>query len=110
MNHWKVNHYCEQWIADWCQENGWTDWFLEQRCYWAFPPHAVLPMPIPAQVLRTIKIAKGISPDERQWLNWAIGSLLCGSSLSWLVGSPMPVLAAFGFCAVAAAKLEDEEF
>jgi hypothetical protein len=103
-----MNHYCEQWIADWCTEHGWTDWFHEQRSYWAFPPHAVIPTPIPTQVLQAIKAEKGLSPDERRWVMIGFGSMFLGCGLSYVMGSPLPFLAAFGFCAVVSAHLEEE--
>ncbi|MBE9030568.1 hypothetical protein IQ266_12590, partial [filamentous cyanobacterium LEGE 11480] len=97
-----MNHYCEQWIADWCQEHGWTDWFPEQRSYWAFPPHAVMPTPIPQQALRNIKADNGFSPDERAWGLAGLASLVSGVVMSYGLSSPMPMLMAFGFCAVVA--------
>jgi hypothetical protein len=104
-----MNHYHEQWIADWCQENGWTDWFSQQRGYWAFPPHAVMPTPIPAQALRSIKREKGISPDERNWVLAGVGSVILGAVVSYGLSSPLPLLMAFGFSAIVAIQLEDEE-
>jgi hypothetical protein len=104
-----MNHYCEKWIAEWCSENGWTDWFQEQRRYWAFPPHAVLPVPIPTNALQTIKADKGLSPDERVWSWAAFASLVMSLVVSYGTASPMPLVAAFGFCAVVVARLEDED-
>lgn len=103
-----MNHYCEQWIADWCVEHGWTDWFLEQRSYWAFPPHSVMPTPIPLAVLQAIKTEKGHSPDERRWIGAAAGAVIIGGWLSYGLGSPLPILVAFGFCAIVSAWLEEE--
>jgi hypothetical protein len=103
-----MNHYREQWIADWCQDNGWTDWFQERSSYWAFPPQAVMPVPIPNQVLRAIKAEKGFSPEERMW---ALLVLFCGISASvccyWLA-NPLPLVFAFAFGAVVVAQMEDE--
>jgi hypothetical protein len=104
-----MNHYHEQWIADWCQAHGWTDWFSQQRGYWAFPPHAVMPTPIPSQVLRDIKAEKGFSPEERSWGLAGLGSLVMGVVISYGWSSPMPMLMAFAFCAVVAIQLENEE-
>lgn len=56
-----MNHYCEQWIADWCEEHGWTDWFPQQRSYWAFPPHAVMPTPSPNKPCVTSKPKKALA-------------------------------------------------
>ncbi|MBD2255937.1 hypothetical protein [Nostoc parmelioides] len=32
--------------ADWCKLRGWTDLFVHEGSFWAFPPSAVLPLPI----------------------------------------------------------------
>jgi hypothetical protein len=104
-----MNHYCEQWIADWCQENGWTDWFRQQSCYWAFPPHAVMPVPIPPQALRSIKAEKGMSRDEKFWSFLALGSLAAGIGLSFAIAAPIPAIAAFVFGAIVVGQLDDEE-
>jgi hypothetical protein len=104
----RMNHYREQWIADWCVEHGWTDWFLDQRRYWAFPPHSVMPTPIPLVVLQAIKTEKGHSPDERRWIGAAAGCVIVGGWLSYGLGSPLPILVAFGVCAIVSAWLEEE--
>jgi hypothetical protein len=104
-----MNHYASQWIEDWCQDNGWTDWFLERSRYWGFPPNAVMPMPIPSQALRSIKAQRGMSYEERVWCGVAVGSAAIALVISFLFSSPMPLLAAFAFCAVITAQMEDEE-
>jgi hypothetical protein len=106
---WRTNPYNEIWIADWCRDNGWTDWFTEHRSYWAFPPHGVMPMPIPQSVLQAIKAEKGLSPDERVLVLASFSSLIAGVGLTWGLGSPLPLLAAFGFSAIVAAHLETDE-
>ncbi|MCE2665152.1 MAG: hypothetical protein LW716_21805 [Microcystis sp. 53602_E8] len=89
-----MKHFHEPWIQEWCQENGWTELFLERYSnYWAFPPNAVMPEPIPTKVLQNIKRQKGLSPAEKLWLG-----LAC----------PMPIVLAFAFDAVTAARLEVE--
>jgi hypothetical protein len=104
-----MNHYREQWIADWCQEHGWTDWFLQQRRYWAFPPHAVMPTPIPQQALRNIKAEKGFSPDEQIWCLAGLASVIGGVVVSYSLSSPMPMLMTFAICAIVSIRLEDED-
>lgn len=90
-------------------ENGWTDLFLRARDeYWAFPPHAVMPLPIPNQALQVIKQQKGLSRDEKVWSAIAIGTTLLTGLLSYLSASPMPLVAAFAFCAIIVAQLEPE--
>lgn len=105
-----MKHYRYEWIQEWCVENGWTDLFCERTDhYWAFPPGAVMPEPIPLKVLRLIKAQKGLCPEERFLL---VGVAI--ASVSALVGTyfwhcPMPLVVAFAFCAIATALLEDED-
>jgi hypothetical protein len=106
---WTMNHYCEQWIADWCQDNGWTDWFMERSSYWAFPPQAVMPVPIPTQALRAIKAEKGMSADERVWCLAAVFGTVVGIASGYFMSSPMPLVLAFIFCAIVVARMDDEE-
>lgn len=104
-----MNHYCDQWIQDWCEEHGWTDWFREQRQYWAFPPNAVIPLPIPSEALYLIKQQKGLSTDEQAWCLAAMLSAVLAAVSSYVLSSPIPLVMAFAFCAVIAARLEVEE-
>lgn len=103
-----MNHYSAQWIEEWCQDNGWSDWFLECSRYWAFPPNAVMPVPIPTQVLRTIKAQKGLCYEEKIWCLAAVASAAFAAVSTYCLSSPLPLLAAFAFCAVTVARLEDE--
>lgn len=97
------------WIQDWCQDNGWTDLFVERYIYWAFPPGAVMPQPIPPQALRAIKTTKGFSPVE--W--WSYGSALGLSAvtvgLSYWLQCPLPLVFAFAFGAMVVAYLDEDE-
>lgn len=80
----------------------------ERREYWAFPPNAVMPLPIPTQELRIIKANKGFSPDERRWCTIATIVTLMAIAVTGLLQSPMPLVAAFAFCAVIVARLEED--
>jgi hypothetical protein len=103
-----MNHYSAKWIEEWCQDNGWTDWFLECSRYWAFPPNAVMPVPIPVQVLQTIKAQKGMCFEEKVWSLAAVVSAIAGGICTYYMASPMPLMAAFAFCAITAARMEDD--
>lgn len=103
-----MNHYSTQWIEDWCQDNGWTDWFKERSSYWAFPPHSVMPVPIPTQVLRSIKAERGLCYEEKIWCSAAALSAAIAAASTFFLSSPMPLVIAFAFCAVTVARLEDE--
>lgn len=81
---------------------------MECSRYWAFPPNSVMPVPIPNQVLRTIKSQKGMSYEEKVWCWAAVLSAAAGALGTYFLASPMPLLAAFTFCAVTVARMEDE--
>jgi hypothetical protein len=90
----QMRHFHDQWIQEWCEENGWTDLFIERYSnYWAFPPNAVMPEPI---------------PDEKWWLGAAIVCTLTALVLGLMLACPMPIVLAFAFDAVTAAQLEVE--
>lgn len=104
-----MNHYCDKWVQEWCNENGWTDLFKERFEYWAFPPNAVMPLPIPQKALRLIKQQRGMSADERLWCFSAIATAAVAAFSSYFLLSPMPLVGAFAFCAVTVARLEPED-
>lgn len=92
-----MRHYNDEWIREWCNQNGWTDWFMEPlNHYWAFPPGAVMPEPIPPQILRAIKADKGLCGEEQLWLSAAAVLTIVASLLSYIAKSPMlPLLAQY---------------
>jgi hypothetical protein len=104
-----IKHYCTEWITEWCQNNGWTDLFIERHQYWAFPPGAVIPEPIPPDVLSLIKEEKGQSTQEKGWSIAAVVVSVMAIVLSYVLQSPMPIVLAFGFAAITVALLEVEE-
>lgn len=104
-----IRHYCDEWIQEWCDSNGWTELLVERvNHYWAFPPGAVIPEPIPPKVLRLIKREKGLSPEEKGWLGIAVAFTLISLLLGYFLASPMPIVLAFALDAVTAAQLEVE--
>jgi hypothetical protein len=42
----------EKQIQTWCENNGWTDYFIHDGEFYAFPPEAVIPVPIPMQLIK----------------------------------------------------------
>lgn len=104
-----MQHFQDEWIQEWCNANGWTEFFRERaNNYWAFPPGAVMPEPIPSKILRLIKSQKGMSWEEQYWSCLAvIFSLLAGGITLWSE-NPLPLLFAFAFAAVTVARLEVE--
>ncbi len=103
-----MNHYCEQWIADWCLEHGWTDYFRESTTYWAFPPQAVMPTPIPETDLKILRVEKGLSLCDKQWFAIALASLISGIALSFAIDQPLPFIFGFVFCAIVVGQMDDE--
>jgi len=105
-----MKHFAAQWIDEWCQKSGWTDWFFECSQYWAFPPNAVMPMPIPTQVLQAIKAEKGLCDEEKFWCFSVVGMAILAIVFTYLFASPMPLIAAFIYGAITVARLENEMF
>ena len=105
-----MNHFQDSWIQEWCDNNGWTDLFKERyNNYWAFPPNAVMPEPIPHKVLRVIKTEKGFSSNEQLWLSIAFALSAISAVLCFFLANPMPVVLAFAFDAITVAQLEVED-
>ncbi|MEC4815154.1 MAG: hypothetical protein SAK29_18040 [Scytonema sp. PMC 1069.18] len=105
-----MKHYCYDWIEEWCLENGWTELFEERRNnYWAFPPGAVIPEPIPTHILRLIKSKKGLTIEEKFWSISAVVGTVTAVISTYLLKCPIPLVLAFAFDAVTAAQLEVEE-
>lgn len=77
--------------------------------FWAFPPHGVMPLPIPNQVLSLIKEERGLSVDEKRWRLAAIVITAIAILISYLSWCPMPMVGAFIFCAIVVAQLEIED-
>lgn len=104
-----MKHFSEDWLQEWCQENGWTDLYVERYNYWAFPPGAVMPEPIPTKALRLIKADKGMCFSEKAWSIAAVIVTFLAAVVSYVCKCPMPLVFAFAFCAVTVARLEVEE-
>lgn len=105
-----IKHYSDHWITEWCADNGWTELFQERPGhYWAFPPGAVMPEPIPSSVLRSIKAAKGWCEEERLVVWTGAIAALVALFLSYVTHSPMPLVFAFACGAVMSALLEVED-
>ncbi|NCO74278.1 MAG: hypothetical protein GW795_05255 [Cyanobacteria bacterium] len=103
-----MKHFSDNWIKEWCQDNGWTDLFLESRHYWAFPPHAVMPLPIPKETLIQIKAEKGLSQDEKIWSLIAVMVTIIAIAFTYLLHNPMALVFAFAFTAIIVANFELE--
>lgn len=103
-----MKKYANNWIQDWCHEHGWTDIFMERYRYWAFPPGAVMPQPIPYDVLQAIKREQGLSPLEKRWYGGAIAISLCAGVAAYWLNSPLPLALAFIVGAISVAYLDDE--
>jgi hypothetical protein len=104
-----MKQYAYSWVVRWCAENGWTDLFIERYRYWAFPPGAVMPQPIPSQVLQCLHDEHGSSPIEQRWYGAMLAASAIGGLLSCWSHCPLPLLAGFGICAMAVAYLEEDD-
>ncbi|MEB3214341.1 MAG: hypothetical protein VKL39_23530 [Leptolyngbyaceae bacterium] len=77
--------------------------------YWAFPPGAVMPQPIPTETLRFLKSRYGMTTQEKAWSATAIAFCLVMALLSYVLKCPMPLVAGFAFAAFVVAALEVDE-
>lgn len=68
-----------------------------------------MPVPIPMQVLRTLKAQYGMCPEEKVWSIIAVMSAVFAGVSSYCLSSPMPLIASFAFCAVTVARMEEDE-
>jgi hypothetical protein len=100
--------YSQEFAIAWCQENGWTDFFTAQYRYWAFPPGAVMPLPLPAPALQILSTPKVLTAKEK--LAYGIASVagLVAISGTYWMNSPMPLVLGFTICAIAFAAIDDE--
>lgn len=104
-----INNFCDDWIREWCQDNGWTELFIERRNnYWAFPPNGVMPLPIPKETLLEIKAEKGFSDQEKLWLTIVSIVAIVAIIATCLFQCPMPLVCDFGFTAIVIPHFEWE--
>ena len=103
-----MKKYPKLWVEAWCESHGWTDLFIERYHYWAFPPGAVIPQPIPVKILEAIKKNKGLSPWERSFYGLCIGGTGLALLLSYWLQCPLPLVGAFTLSALSVAYLEDD--
>ncbi len=68
-----------------------------------------MPEPIPNSVLRTIKLDRGFCSQERRAIAIALALSVAAAIASYLLRSPMPLVAAFCVDALVAASLEVED-
>jgi hypothetical protein len=101
--------YSQEFAKAWCQEQGWTDFFTEQYRYWAFPPGAVMPLPLPNQALQLVSTQKALSRQEKLVYGASIACTLIVALATYWLKSPMPLTFGFVFCAIAVAVIEDED-
>ena len=95
-------------VSCWCHENGWTDLFVDHYEYWAFPPGAVMPLPVPSDVLADYVDSHQLTPTAKLLYGAVIGMAAIAASLSLSIHSPMPLVVAFGLCALIVAHLDED--
>lgn len=102
-----MKHFADEWVNQWCEDNGWTDLVVDgKNTYWAFPPNAVMPEPIPNRELKVIKYEKGLSPQERVWAIAAVIVTISATIASVVMKCPIPIVLAFAFCAVTVGQFD----
>ena len=102
-----MTHPLYPYLNQWCNDNGWTDLFIERYQFWAFPPGSVLPLPLPSAVLEDIHSQHYHNIKySLPYLTVLLG-MMSAISLSFLSHSPMPLIAAFAVGAIAVGILDD---
>lgn len=73
----------------WCESNGWTDLFVQESVYYAFPPGAVIPLPVPVPVnhKRYFRSLNGLAIGAVLAVAWGINFAL--ASGLWFWGRPV---------------------
>lgn len=70
-----MNKQYEKKVRQWCQDNNWTDLFIHENKFYAFPPNAVIPLPVPIEDNQTShEYRRGI---QLLWLAGLIDIFLC---------------------------------
>lgn len=98
--------YSYEVALDWCDNHGWTDLFVEQYQYWAFPPGGVMPLPLPPQALEFIDRDRQLTPHQTQLHGIAIGIGLASTLFSYVFQSPLPLVMGFSLCTLTLALQE----
>ncbi|MEB3231525.1 MAG: hypothetical protein VKJ64_10980 [Leptolyngbyaceae bacterium] len=68
-----------------------------------------MPVPIPSDVLQTIKLEKGLSNQEQFWSGTALLFGMVAVLIAYVMRSPMPLVATFAFTAMVVASLDMDE-
>jgi hypothetical protein len=97
-----------RYIQQWCQEHGWTDLFIEQRQFWAFPPGSFIPVPVPTSAIKRFYANQYPTRQAKVLSLSVVGAALGAVTITALTLSPVPLLLGFGCCAIAVALLEPE--
>ncbi|MEO0375027.1 MAG: hypothetical protein AAF329_10465 [Cyanobacteria bacterium P01_A01_bin.17] len=93
-------------VVGWCQEHGWTDLFVDHYQYWAFPPGAVMPLPVPTDVFEDFQGSRSRTAKSFYGLILAVSAI--AAVCSWLQQSPMPLVFAFCISAMAVGLLDEQ--
>ena len=101
-----MKQYCDEWIKEWCLENGWTDLQIKNNQYWALRPGAFIPEPIPCDLLREIKSKQGLSQTEEFLSTVALITTIVSLMAAILFSCPALLIIGFGIDSLAFAALE----
>lgn len=79
----------EKQIQKWCQSNRWTELFTQKGQYYAFPPGAVIPLPVPTEAIEEAKITQERKVHNSKQLLSTILSSLAVIVLTDFFGLPL---------------------
>jgi len=84
-----MDNLIERHIKKWCEDSGWTDLFVHQRQFYAFPPGAVVPLAVPTKVIESAKKIREILLRGLKQLFLIIVQSLAFIVLTYLCGFPI---------------------
>lgn len=76
-----MDNTTETQIKTWCETSGWTDFFFQEGQFYAFPPGAVMPLPVPTAAIESEKkIREIINHKLKKLLLTIVHLITCASS------------------------------
>lgn len=105
-----MRYFCDVWIEEWCEVNGWMDLFMERfNYYWVFFFGVVMLEFIFGKIFWVIKLEKGFCEEEKVWLIVVVVVFVLAIGFVFLFKNFMFVVLVFVFDVVIVGCLEMEE-
>lgn len=79
----------ERHIKKWCENSGWTDSFVQKGQFYAFPPGAVIPLPVPTAAIESAKKVREIQVRHFKQLLLVLMPSLAVIVLTYICSFPL---------------------